>query len=86
MNSVEREKRHDYDSRLIREFNRKCDLLGHTGIKIDPSDAGFTYTGRGDAVPTPDFGAETNSFANPKFTGYHSTSEPNNYGNIIENF
>lgn len=86
MNAVEREKNHDYDSRLIREFNRKCDLLGHTGIKIDPSDAGFTYTGRGDAVPTPDFGAETNSFANPKFTGFHNASEPNNYGNIIENF
>ena len=78
--------RHDYDSRLIREFNNKCDQKGFETLKINPSDAGFTYTGKGDAVPTPDFGSETNSFANPDFTGFHSTSQPNNYGKLIENF
>jgi len=86
MDAIENGNRQDYDSRLIREFNNKCDQKGFESLKITPSDAGFSYTGEGNAVPTPDFGSETNSFANSNFTGFHSSSEPNNYGKIIENF
>ena len=83
-------KRHDYDSRLIREFNNKCEQNGHTGLLISPTDAGLTYTGFETGVPTGIFKppAHTgNLVVNPDFTGYGGTTgEPNKYDKLLENF
>ena len=39
----------DFDNHVIREYNRKIDVLGQpTGLLIEPYDAGFRYVGTGD--------------------------------------
>jgi hypothetical protein len=35
----------DYSNHLLREFNRKVDEFGHTGLFFNPKDAGFRYIG-----------------------------------------
>ena len=91
MDTVEGDKRHDYDSRLIREYNNRCDQLGHTNVKITPENAGFTYSGFETGVSTgifkPTNAISDNLVVNPDFTGYGGTaSQPNKYDKLIENF
>lgn len=86
MDAVENNNRHDYDSRLIREFNNRCDQLGFTGdVKITPENPGFTYTGQFDSVPTLPAG---NKVLNPNFTGRNSQTNdsPGIYDKLIINF
>ena len=86
MDTVEGDKRHDYDSRLIREFNNRCDQLGFgDDVKITPSNAGFTYTGNFDGIPAP---VENNAILNENFTGNNTQeiSTPGAYTYLIENF
>ena len=86
MDTVEGAPRHDYDSRLIREFNNRCDQLGFdTDIKIVPVDAGGTYTGNFAGIPSP---VANNAITNENFTGNNSQSsaEPGIYNGLIENF
>lgn len=85
MDTVEGDKRHDYDSRLIREFNNRCDQLGFEhDIKITPFDGGFTYTGNLDGIPAP---VANNQLLNENFTGNNSqsTATPGAYTFLIEN-
>ena len=86
MDVVEGDQRHDYDSRLIREFNNKCDQVGHINLKIYPDNAGFTYTGQESGVPAIDLDGAVSSFENPNFTGYGTDENPNYYDGLIVNY
>lgn len=79
--------RYDYDSHLIREYNKKCDELGKTAFQITPINAGNTYTGNFDGIP-PLPSSPTNQILNPDFTGNRSqsTATPGDYSNLIINF
>jgi len=85
MDTVEGAPRHDYDSRLIREFNNRCDQLGFDdSIKIVPTDAGGTYIGNFAGIPAP---VENNAIPNENFTGNNTQdTNPGIYGFLFENF
>ena len=86
MDTVEGDKRHDYDSRLIREFNQRCDQLGFDAtVQINPKNAGLTYTGNFDGIPALPTG---NELLNENFTGYtpQDGAEPGKYDFLIENY
>lgn len=86
MDAVEGDPVHDYFSRLIREFNNRCDQLGFgDDVKITPVDAGFSYTGNFSGIPSIGLGNE-NYFNNENFTGYYSSSNPNDYMTLIINY
>lgn len=86
MDTVEGDKRHDYDSRLIREFNQRCDQLGFDAtVQINPKNAGLTYTGNFDGIPALPAG---NELLNENFTGNipQFGSSPGEYSFLIENY
>ena len=84
MDAVESENHHDYDGRLIREFNNRCDQLGFgTDVKITPLNGGFTYTGNFAGIPSP---VANNAITNENFTGNNSQEiSPGAYPSLIEN-
>ena len=85
-NGFESNNFHDLDARLIKEFNKKCDNLGYTGLLITPHGAGYTYSGLNtSAVPTTYPFPQDNQVLNPDFHGTGEFELPGNYAKVIEN-